>query len=218
MSSGYGKNGDSQNGVDIFDHFSPATMQCKRVEKFNLTHLQKELRALKGYHAPLSAHFIVTSLEETNQQVSKFVTQHNSALEDDAHPGQVLPRLPAVRLPKLYLLNWPEIKAILCTDLFLAWKWSFHLAHPQYHNLNGVDLKTVVGAASTLGCSLPPCEAENLAESWMRSMFLLNRWMTSLLRRWAKQRKLLPQQFMECGSFSNSWVKRGTWREGSDPH
>lgn len=156
VSTGYGKNGDTQNGVDIFDHFSPATMQCKRVEKFNLAHLQKELRALEGYHAPLSAHFIVTSLEETNQQVSKFVTQHNSALEDDEHPGQVPPMLPAVRLPKLYLLNWPEIKAILCTDLFLAWKWGFHLAHTQYHNLNGVDLKTVIGAASTLGCSLPP--------------------------------------------------------------
>ncbi|MFO4625614.1 hypothetical protein ACKWMZ_05670 [Pseudomonas protegens] len=155
-SLGYGKNGDTQNGVDIFDQFSTATMQCKRVEKFNLRHLEKELRALKGYDARLSAHFIVTSLEETNQQVSNFVTKHNSALEDDEHPGQVPPMLPAVRLPKLYLLNWPEIKAILCTDLFLAWKWGFYLAPPQYHNLNGVDLKSLIGASSTIGCSLPP--------------------------------------------------------------
>ncbi|KPG82450.1 hypothetical protein [Pseudomonas sp. RIT-PI-o] len=156
VSSGYGKNGDTQNGVDIFDHFSTATMQCKRVVKFTLGHLEKELDALKGYHAPLSAHFIVTSLEETNQTVSTYVAQHNAALEDEAHPGQVPPMLPAVRLPKVYVLNWPEIKAILCTDLFLAWKWGFHLAHPQYHNLNGVDLKTVIGAASTMSCSLPP--------------------------------------------------------------
>jgi len=156
VSSGYGKNGDTQNGVDIFDHSSHATMQCKRVEKFNQGHLEKELTALRGYHAPLSAHFIVTSLEETNQTVSTFVAQHNAALEDEAYPGQVPPMLPAARLPKLYVLNWPEIKSILCTDLFLAWKWGFYLAHPQYHNLNGIDLKSVIGAASTMECSLPP--------------------------------------------------------------
>ncbi|WP_027913178.1 MULTISPECIES: hypothetical protein [Pseudomonas] len=155
-SSGYGKNGDTQHGVDIFDHFSPTTMQCKRVEKFDLRHLEKELEALKGYRAPLSAHFIVTSLEETNRTVTDRVVKHNAALEGETHSRQVPPRLPATRLPKLYVLNWPEIKAILCADFFLALKWSFHPFRLDYPNLNGVDLNTVIGAANSMGCSLPP--------------------------------------------------------------
>lgn len=156
VSSGYGKNGDTQNGVDIFDHFSPTTMQCKRVEKFGLAHLEKELEDLKGYHAPLSAHFIVTSLEETNRAVADRVVEYNAALEVEPHSGQAPPVLPAIRLPKLYVLNWPEIKAILCTDLFLALKWGFHPFHLNYPNLNGVDLITMIGAADSMGCSLPP--------------------------------------------------------------
>ncbi len=155
-SSGYGKNGDLQHGVDIFDHFSATTMQCKRVEKFDLKDLKKELKALKGYRTPLSAYFIVTSLEETNRTVIDEVEQHNALLENDTHAGQVLPMLPEIRLPKVYVLNWPEIKAILCADIFLALKWGFLPSHPHYYNLNGVDLSKLIGAANSMGCSLPP--------------------------------------------------------------
>lgn len=154
--SGYGKNGDTQNGVDIFDHFSTATMQCKRVNKFALADLEKELDALKGYRRALSVHFIVTSLEETNLTVTEHVRELNESLEYDVATGQLTPMLPKVRLPKLYVLNWPEIRAILSTDLFLAMKWRFHPHHSHYRNLNGVDFAHLIAAASSMGCSIPP--------------------------------------------------------------
>ncbi|WP_144938107.1 hypothetical protein [Pseudomonas alabamensis] len=154
--SGYGKNGDTQNGVDIFDHFSTATMQCKRVEKFDVPLLKKELEALKGYRRPLSTHFIVTSLEETNVVVTEYVRELNEALEYDVVTGQVVPNLPIARLPKLYVLNWPEIKVILSTDLFLAMKWRFYPNHTNYPKLNGIDLAHLVAAASSMACSIPP--------------------------------------------------------------
>ncbi|EMI4892678.1 hypothetical protein SBH57_002067 [Pseudomonas aeruginosa] len=155
-SSGYGKNGDSQNGVDIFDHFSTTTMQCKRVEKFDVPLLRKELDTLRGYRSPLNTHFIVTSLEETNRAVTEHVRKLNDTLECDPVSGQVLPMLPAARLPKLYVLNWPEIKAILSTDLFLAMKWRFYPNHTDYPNLNGVNLAHLIAAAGSMGCSIPP--------------------------------------------------------------
>lgn len=154
-SSGYGKNGDGQHGVDIFDHFSTTTMQCKRVDKFDLPLLKKELELLKGYRSPLSAHFIVTSLEETNRTVTDYVREHNMALGCDSAGGLVPPMLPAERLPSLYVLNWPEIKAILSPDPFLAMKWRFHPPHAEYPNLNGVDLGSLIRAANTMGSSIP---------------------------------------------------------------
>lgn len=155
-SSGYGKNGDKQHGVDIFDHFSPTTMQCKLVGKFDETHLMKELEALKGYRAAISAHFIVTSLEETNRAVSDFVARHNAALEHEGPYLHTSPMPPAMRLPKLYVLNWPEIRSIFYTDFLLALKWGFYPHDSRYYNLNGVDLTKLLGAASTMGCSVPP--------------------------------------------------------------
>lgn len=155
-SSGYGKNGDRQHGVDIFDHFSPTTMQCKRVEKFGVDDLMKELKALAGYQSPLCAHFIVTSLEETTRAVIDHVANHNRSLDIDAQAGLPAPSLPIIRLPQLYVLNWPEIKAILGTDYFLALKWGFHPVHPHYPNLNRINLSTLKGAANSMGSSLPP--------------------------------------------------------------
>ena len=128
-SFGYGKNGDFQHCVDIVDHFSTTTMQCKRVEKFDVPLLRKELEPLIGYRTPLNTHFIVTSLEETNRAVTEHVRKLNDTLECDPVSGQVVPMLPAARLLKLYVLNWPEIKVILSTDLFLGLKWSFYPNH-----------------------------------------------------------------------------------------
>jgi hypothetical protein len=155
-SSGYGKNGDKQHGVDIFDHFSTTTMQCKRVDSFDLPHLKKELELLKGYRSPLSAHFIVTSLEETNRTVTDYVREHNDAMVCNTASGQVPPMLAAERLPKLYVLNWPDIRNILCTDSFLVMKWQFCAPHVEYPDLNGVDLRSLIWAANTMDCSIPP--------------------------------------------------------------
>ncbi|MGY4661105.1 hypothetical protein ACVWZ9_001899 [Pseudomonas chlororaphis] len=155
-SSGYGKNGDSQGGVDIFDHFSTTTMQCKRVEKFDKKALEKELEALKRYRSALSAHFIVTSLEETNQSVIEHVRKLNDALTCDPVSGQVPAMLPVERLPKLYVLNWQDIKGIVSKDLFLAMKWRFSPLHADYPNLNGFNLRSMIMAANTMGCSIPP--------------------------------------------------------------
>ncbi|MBD8187842.1 hypothetical protein IFU20_16785 [Pseudomonas viridiflava] len=156
LSSGYGKNGDTQNGVDIYDRFSPTTMQCKRVEKFKLADFEAELKALRDYHVPISAHFIVTSLDETSRFVTDRAEKHNADLESLSHGGIIDPVLPAIRLPKVYVLNWPEIKAILYGDFFLSLKWGFHPFHLKYSNLNGVDLSVLVGAVNTMKCSVPP--------------------------------------------------------------
>lgn len=155
-SSGYGKNGDKQHGVDIFDHFSTTTMQCKRVDSFDLPLLKKELELLKGYRSPLSAYFIVTSLDETSRTVTDYVREHNKALDCDPVCGQVPPMLPEERLPKLYVLNWPDVKNILCTDPFLAMKWGLHAPHVEYPDLHGVDLGSLISAVNTMGCSIPP--------------------------------------------------------------
>lgn len=155
LSAGYGKNGERQYGVDIFDHLSSATAQCKRREKLSLYDLKLELKELVAYPREISIHFILISLTQTPRSLIDFVIDHNRVVDARIAAGGAYPVRPAVALPKLLILNWGELSRILSQDFFLAAKWGFRPFDSTYQNLGGVDIQEVEGAVSTMNCFLP---------------------------------------------------------------
>jgi hypothetical protein len=154
LSSGYGKVGNKQWGVDVFDYFSTATIQCKRVEKFTEANLLAELELLKDYPHRISVHFIITSLDETDRSVQDYIRLHNADLvsfEGDRWPR---PEVPESRLPMLLELNWQGLKRILAKDFFLASKWGLFPYQGRYANLNGLDINALERAVRTRHCFL----------------------------------------------------------------
>lgn len=156
FSTGYGKTGNKQWGVDVFDYFSPATMQCKRVDKFTSKHLTAELGLLKDYPYCVSDHFIITSLDETDRSVFDYIRGHNATLKATYGDDLPCPKLPKEQLPKLFALNWQDVKKILAEDFFLASKWNLYLFGANYTHLNGLDVNSLERAVRTRHCFLPP--------------------------------------------------------------
>lgn len=155
LSSGYGKTGNKQWGVDVFDYFSTATIQCKHVEKFTESNLMAELELLKGYPHALSVHFIITSLNTTDAKIQNYIQLHNSKLLPSKSTEWPQPELPKNRLPMLYELNWQNLKKFLVKDFFLAAKWELFPFQGRYANLNGLDINSLERAVRTRRCFIP---------------------------------------------------------------
>jgi hypothetical protein len=155
LSTGYGKTGNKQWGVDVFDKFSPATMQCKRVEKFTLPNLDAELKKLLGYPRPISIHFIVISLNETDRNVQDFILSHNTKLGFDELHGWPEAKVPADRLPMLIEINWRTLKGFLIRDPLVAFKWGVLPFDSPYRNLNRCDVNQLERAVRTRNCVIP---------------------------------------------------------------
>lgn len=151
----YGKNGNKQCGIDVIDHFSNATMQCKRVTHFNLPDLEKEIKELIKYKRPIDTYFIATSLDEITVKVLEYIEENNRSVEAIIARGGSSLAPPAIRLPKIYILSWPEIKSIISKDRMLAMKWGIS-KDDRYPNLNSFDLTTLLNAMNSVGCFLPP--------------------------------------------------------------
>lgn len=156
FSSGYGKSGNKQWGVDIFDYFSTSTMQCKRVEKFTLKNLKSELTELEKYPHPISVHFIAISLEKLNRDIIDHIRSHNDAIAPNGNYKLPQPELPKIRLPMILILNWQDIKKSLAEDFFLASKWNLQPYGGRYTHLNGININELEQAVNTRGCFIPP--------------------------------------------------------------
>lgn len=156
LSAGYGKVGNAQWGVDLFDYFSTATVQCKLVEKFTKGDLLNELKELRKYPYRISAHFFMTSLDETDRKVLDEIRFHNEKLTVVGANDWPMPELPGSRLPKLYVLNWPDLKRLLVKDFFLASKWGFRPFEGRYIHLHGLDINSLERAVRSRSCFLPP--------------------------------------------------------------
>lgn len=139
-SVGYGQNGDRQNGVDLLDFSTYATAQCKNQEKFNLPKLKKELNKLKKYDREITCHFFLISEDQTPVKVLDYILSHNEELERNYLPSTPYPAKPSVYLPKLFILNWVEIKAVLSSDYNLSSKWGLRPFDSKYSNLSYFDI------------------------------------------------------------------------------
>ncbi|WP_317659331.1 hypothetical protein [Pseudomonas sp. KU43P] len=156
LSSGYGKNGDSQFGVDVFDYSSFATGQCKSGQSLQASELIEDLEKLKGFPRPISDHFFLLATTQTPKKIQELVIERNEELDWKLQQlGQVLPSTPSILMPRLHVLNWEELKSILSRDFFLAAKWGFQPYGNLYKHLNEVDIKEVESAVMTTSCCIP---------------------------------------------------------------
>jgi hypothetical protein len=155
LTTTYGMKGEKQFGVDLFDHSSHATAQCKNVTSFSLGDLKDELKKLKEYPNAIANHFFFVSMDQISTKITDYIDEHNKRIDREIGCGVQRVALPAVSMPRVHILNWEQLKNTLSRDFFLAARWGFKPFGMRYPNLNKVDIKLVEGAARTMDCVIP---------------------------------------------------------------
>jgi hypothetical protein len=145
-STGYGKNGNKQWGVDVFDKFSNTIMQCKHVTEFKKRDLESELVKLAGYPHPISVHIFVTTLNETDVNVQDYIVKHNKNIGFNVSERWPMAVVPSKRMPMLIEMNWRNLKSFLIKDVLVAGKWRLLRYDSRYPDLNGCDIRLLEGA------------------------------------------------------------------------
>ncbi len=101
----YGRNGQKQDGVDIFVEFDSYTygIQCKDVEDFTWSKIEKELKKVKDSDFKLNKYIIMTSsLRDT--KIQKNMLKYNNENTDKIH---------------LEILFWEDIEKYVVNDVEL---------------------------------------------------------------------------------------------------
>lgn len=127
----HGVNGDSQEGVDIYDPATMAAAQCKNKEDTSIPHLEKEFQKLKDFGRPVSHYFFLLGRDGVPKKLQEWVTRENqrSASLQLGYSKAAIGY--GGGCPMLHIMGWREIKAYLFKSNFLMWKWG--VAHPVIH-------------------------------------------------------------------------------------
>jgi len=127
----HGVNGDSQEGVDIYDPATMAAAQCKNKEDTNISHLEKEFYKFKDFGRPVSHYFFLLGRDGVPKKLQEWITRENLR-SVTVQPGDSEAAIGSGEgYPMLHIMGWREIKAYLFKSNFLMWKWG--VAHPVIH-------------------------------------------------------------------------------------
>lgn len=150
-----GVSGNSQHGVDIYDPATRSAAQCKNQATVTTSHLEEELRKLRGFDKPVAHYFFLLGRKGVSTSLQDWVDEANqrraeAVVEDPSTAAEGV-----VASPMLHILGWPELKGYLFESNFLMWKWG--VAHPvihQYPYLPTLDVQFLTDSIGALKAKL----------------------------------------------------------------